>query len=313
MSRSASKVALITGCDTEDGIGQAVCHELLQRGYYVYATGVALGNMESLKKSKPESVHTMVMDVTKEEEVQNVVAEVFRQAGRIDLVVNNAGIPGGGPTVEADLAFCHRVFDVNFWGTWAVCKAVGAVMARQRSGTIVNIGSMAGRAHTPFGGVYCSSKAAVESITHSLRVEMKPFGVNVVLVAPAWIKTGIARGDAGLGKRESWEQGLYGGWAYDALRNEVERSIRTGWPVRRIAQRIAKAGTAKRPPRFVYGGGQSKVLGMILRLPRSLVDKVFSGVYGLSKWRPGKGAAQAAAAVAVTASSGGAGSLAAAK
>lgn len=76
MSRSASKVALITGCDTEDGIGQAVCHELLQRGYYVYATGVALGNMESLKKSKPESVHTMVMDVTKEEEVQNVVAEV---------------------------------------------------------------------------------------------------------------------------------------------------------------------------------------------------------------------------------------------
>ncbi len=76
MSQSASKVALITGCDTEDGIGQAVCHELLQRGYRIYATGLALGNMESLKKSRPESVHTMVMDVTKEEEVQRVVAEV---------------------------------------------------------------------------------------------------------------------------------------------------------------------------------------------------------------------------------------------
>ncbi len=187
-------------------------------------------------------------------------------------------------------------------------------MARQRSGTIVNIGSLAGRAHTPFAGVYCSSKAAVESITTSLRMEMKPFGVNVVLVAPAWIKTSIAQGDAGLGTRESWEQGLYGGWAYDTMRREVDaRGVDRGWPVRRIAQRIAKAATAKRPPRNVYGGGQHVVLGMILRLPRSLVDKVFSGVYGLSKWRPGKAAAQAPGAVAVTASSGGAGPLAAAK
>ncbi|PNH02829.1 Dehydrogenase/reductase SDR family member 7B [Tetrabaena socialis] len=203
-----------------------------------------------------------------------------------------------GPTTEANLAVARRVHDINFWGAWACCKAGGAMMIAARRGTVLNIGSMASRVHPPFGAAYSSSKAAVESMTHSLRVELAPFGIKVVYAAPTWCAT-PTKDNSPMLSAEDWGRGNYGAAMEDVLaQNDPNQP--GAWPPERIAARVVAAALKRRPPRVVFGGGQSRSFRFLVGcFSRGMVDRVLAGRLGLGKVAAGAAAAGAVVAGAV--------------
>jgi NAD(P)-dependent dehydrogenase (short-subunit alcohol dehydrogenase family) len=168
------RVALVTGASS--GIGRACAALLAARGLRVYAAS----------RTSP-----LRMDVTDDDSVRTAVEEIVRKEGRLDVVVNNAGIAFAGAVEDTSVEEARAQFDVNFFGVLRVCRAVLPVLRRQRAGYIVNIGSIGGLVAIPYQGLYSASKFALEGLTESLRLEVAPFGVNVVLIEPGDHRTSL--------------------------------------------------------------------------------------------------------------------------
>jgi NAD(P)-dependent dehydrogenase (short-subunit alcohol dehydrogenase family) len=183
MSRNTSnRVVLITGASS--GIGQACAERLASRGYRVFGAS----------RSCPTSIHerglsTIAMDVCDAASVQTAVAQVIDAAGQIDTCVNNAGIVLAGAVEDLSPEDLTRQFDTNVYGMLRVCQAALPHMRRQRAGLIINISSLAARIGIPFQGAYSASKWALEALSESLSIEVRPFGVRVVLIQPGDHKT----------------------------------------------------------------------------------------------------------------------------
>ena len=171
---------LVTGASS--GIGFETAKELAQLGHTVYAGARRVALMESLREF---GVTPVVLDVTSEESI----AECLEALGPVDVLVNNAGYGYFGPIETVPLEEARRQLEVNLFGLAALTKAVLPGMRSRGFGRIVNIGSVAGKAAMNFGGWYNISKFAVEAFSDALRIEMKPFGVSVVLIEPGTIKT----------------------------------------------------------------------------------------------------------------------------
>lgn len=186
----SKKVVFITG--TNSGFGWLTAHSCSAEGHTVYATmrDVAGKNAEKAKAlGALPNVHVIEMEVTDAESVQNAVAKVIAKEGRLDVVVNNAGVFAGGLAetfTEADL---EQMFDVNVKGTWRVMRACLPQMRKQGEGLIVNTSSGLGRFSAPFMTIYNSSKFAVEGLTEGVHYEVKSLGVDVVLVQPGAFPT----------------------------------------------------------------------------------------------------------------------------
>jgi short-subunit dehydrogenase len=131
------------------------------------------------------------MDVTDEDSVRQGVAMVLDKAGQIDVLVNNAGFGFVGAVEETSIDEAEELFDTNFFGMLRVCHAVLPHFREQRAGTIVNISSLAGLIAQPFVAMYCATKFATEGVSEALRIEVRPFGVHVVLVEPGDTRTGF--------------------------------------------------------------------------------------------------------------------------
>jgi NAD(P)-dependent dehydrogenase (short-subunit alcohol dehydrogenase family) len=181
-----NKVVLITGGSS--GIGKAVGEFLLQKGFTVYGTS---RNPEKITNS---TFPLIALDVRNVESVQKAVSEIIQKSGRVDVVINNAGVGITGPIEETPTEEIKNNFETNLFGPIEVIKAVLPQMREQKSGLIINITSIAGYMGLPYRGVYSSSKAALEIITESISMEVKSFGVNVVNVAPGDFATNIASG-----------------------------------------------------------------------------------------------------------------------
>lgn len=207
--------------------------------------------------------------------------QVVSEAGRIDLLVNNAGIAHAGPLTEADPQAARHLFEVNFWGAVALCQAVGKIMIQQRCGTIVNIGSMAGHIHPPMMSFYAASKAAIESVSNALRVELRPFGVSVVHVAPTWVATNIMKG-AHFAPAEEWATGDYAP-VRELLYKGFEDVTRLGsaWAPERMARVIAGKALKRRPPWLVFGGSQWRFYRLLSAFPRFVVQAVLFQKFGM--------------------------------
>jgi len=177
-------VVLISGCSS--GIGLALASEFVSRGCKVFATARKPSVIENLKK---EGMEIAVLDVTDQQSIDACVAEVIAKAGKIDVLVNNAGYALIGPVIDLSMDDLRRQFETNVIGLAALTKAVAPHMIKQRSGLIVNISSVSGVCATPFAGAYCATKAAVNLLSDSLRVELAPFGISVVTVQPGAIKS----------------------------------------------------------------------------------------------------------------------------
>ncbi len=182
------KVVLISGCST--GIGFETALLLAHHGYRVFAT------MRDLKKTRPLKeasaglpVEILQLDVDKFPSVKRAIAAIVKKAGRIDVLVNNAGWGAFGALEEFSDEEIRAQYETNVFGLLRVTRAVLPVMRAQKSGRILHIGSLAGKMTFAGIGLYCSSKYAVEAITESLRLEVRPFNIQVAVVEPGNIKT----------------------------------------------------------------------------------------------------------------------------
>lgn len=170
---------LVTGCST--GIGRAVAERLLRQGHTVWATA---RRPDTLADLADRGARVTALDVTDEASMAAAVDEVEAAHGAVGTLVNNAGYGEYGAVEEVDLDKVRAMFETNVFGLARMCQLVLPKMRRAGTGRIVNIGSMGGRFTFPMGGYYHATKYAVEALTDALRVEVRPFGVDVVLVEP---------------------------------------------------------------------------------------------------------------------------------
>lgn len=181
-----SKVILITGGSS--GIGKSVGEFLSKKGFKVYGTSRNPKNIYN-------SVFPLVaLDVRNVESIENAISEIINKEGRIDIVINNAGVGITGPLEEISTSEIKNNFETNFFGPIEVMKAVLPQMRSQKSGLIINITSIAGYMGLPYRSVYSASKGALELITEALRMEVKDFGIHITNVAPGDFATNIASG-----------------------------------------------------------------------------------------------------------------------
>ncbi|HEX8993039.1 MAG TPA: SDR family oxidoreductase [Anaerolineales bacterium] len=177
-----SQVILITGCST--GIGRDLAERLTRSGYTVVATARKVETLDRLQAALKLS-----LDVTQPESVREAVACAVERFGHIDVLVNNAGYAVRGAVEEVPVEQAQQMFDANVFGVMRMVQAVLPHMRRQRSGRIINISSIVGRLVTPVNGTYSATKFAVEALSDALRLELAPFGIQVVVIEPGSIKT----------------------------------------------------------------------------------------------------------------------------
>lgn len=184
--------ALITGCST--GIGFATAVAMARAGHEVFAAMRNPGRSSELAQlaaAEKLPVSIARLDVDSDESVLGGVQEVLAAKGRIDVLVNNAGVSGGGPVEELEIAEFRRVMETNFFGALRCMQAVLPGMRQQRSGHIVNVSSLAGRIALGGHGPYAASKWALEATSEILAQEVRPFGIRVALIEPGVIATPI--------------------------------------------------------------------------------------------------------------------------
>ena len=175
------KVAIITG--TSSGMGRATAMKLHQQGYQING---AARRRERMKNLEEEGIAVVSLDLTDYASIEAAVNTVIEKEGRIDVLVNNAGYGSYGSVEEVSIEEAKRQFEVNLFGLARITQLVLPIMRKQGSGRIVNISSMGGKIYTPFGAWYHATKFAVEGWSDCLRIELKQFGFDVVLVEPGW-------------------------------------------------------------------------------------------------------------------------------
>lgn len=277
------KIAVVTG--TSSGIGLLTAVELAERGFRVVATMRDLGRRTRLEEAAARAGVTAQLDlrqfdVTAFESATPLVADVVTDHGRIDILVNNAGFAVAGFAEDVLLDDLRSQFETNFFGHVNLTKAVLPVMRRQRSGHVVMISSVSGRAGQPGVSSYAASKFALEGWSEALRIEMKPLGIHVVLVEPGAFKTDIwdrnvklpplAISQASPNKERARRY-------VEFVRNEI---------VKRDAKEVARliGGIARDPePRLRYLIGRDAVGQLLFRAlaPWKLYEKVVARKMGI--------------------------------
>ncbi|WP_035991467.1 SDR family oxidoreductase [Leptolyngbya sp. KIOST-1] len=274
----ASPVVLITGCSS--GIGQALCQAFHRRGCRVVATARRLETLDSLKA---HSIMTLPLDVTDSAGIQQVIATVVAQEGRIDLLVNNAGFGQFGPLLDLSPAQIQAQFQTNVLAPLELVQQVAPVMKRQRSGVIVNIGSISGVVTTPFAGAYCASKAALHSLSEALRMELAPFGIHVVTVQPGAIQSNFGHiAEEGLAEvlsPESWYAPLE-----SRIRARAVLSQTQATPADAFAEQLVAAIMRPQPPMTIRLGKKSRWLPLLKQvLPPRLMEFLLKRQFGLTQ------------------------------
>ena len=263
-----TKIALVTGGSS--GIGEATALALAQTGYMVYAGARRVERMQHLEE---HGIRPLALDVTNDESMQSAVSQILASEGRIDVLVNNAGYGSYGALEDVPLSEARSQFEVNVFGAARLTQLVLPQMRKQRSGTIVNITSMGGKIYTPLGSWYHATKFALEAISDCLRMELRPFNINVVVIEPGGIQTewgGIAaekvRAVSGTGPYAS-----QGNAVAESLTSESIR--RHSSPPELIGKTIARAVTARRPKtRYAVGYGAKPMIFLHDALPNRWFD-----------------------------------------
>ena len=273
------QVVLITGCST--GIGRAFAVEFAGRGHRVFASA---RRPETLDEIEGPRLEVLRLDVTDPESIANAIATVIERAGRIDIVVNNAGQPLFGPLAELPLESLRRVLDTNLVGLLAVAQAAFPFMADRGSGRIVNVGSVVGLLPTPWGGAYCTTKAAVHMLSEVLRLEVSPLGIDVIEVQPGGVESNIAnRGVQGLepySERTSRYRSMAAAISKRASLSQVGATSAAAF-----ASDVVAAILRPQAPRVIRAGKGAHLAARLARLPGAVRDRVLTKRFGLDALR----------------------------
>jgi NAD(P)-dependent dehydrogenase (short-subunit alcohol dehydrogenase family) len=259
--QQGERVAIVTGASA--GIGEATALALVGAGYRVF------GTYRKTPHSKSAGVEYLVCDVTSDGSVEAAVNEVLAKAGRIDLLVNNAGVGLIGGAEESSVAQAKSLFDVNLFGVMRTTKAVLPVMRRQRLGRIVNLSSVQGLIPAPYMALYASSKHALEGYSESLDHEVRDAGVRVVLVEPAYTRTlfesSLLQADQPLDEYQSARSNAQAVMR-DVMKNADSPEL--------VAKAVLKAATEPNPRRRYTAGGLARQVSLLRRfVPESAFDK----------------------------------------
>ena len=265
------KVVLITGASS--GIGKETAKLLVQQGYIVYGAARRLEKMQELKQA---GIHLLEMDVTNEASVSEGIRGIMEAEHRIDVLVNNAGYGSYGAVEDLPISEAKYQFDVNLFGLARLIQLALPQMRARKSGRIINISSMGGKFGEPHGAWYHATKYAVEGFSDCLRMELKQFGIDVVVIQPGAIKTewDVVAGE-NLAK-------VSGHTAYKELVSKhvrlLGRVYRRGSAPMVIARVIVKAIRSKNPKtRYTAGAGAKPILFLRKILPDKLFDRIMLG------------------------------------
>jgi NAD(P)-dependent dehydrogenase (short-subunit alcohol dehydrogenase family) len=276
MALLKDQVVLVTGCST--GIGRAFVRELKARGHRPFATA---RRPESLAELEREGIEALPLDVTDPASIQRAVAGVLQRAGRVDVLVNNAGVNLFGPVAELTIDEVRAVFETNVLGLVAVTQAVFPHMAERGSGRIVNVGSVVGLLATPFAAAYCASKAAVHTLSEAFRIEAAPFGIDVVVVQPGGVASEIAASGSRVLERFGADSSRYQRF-YGGIRKRAGLSQSRAMPADAFARELVRRAFAAKAPRIIRLGTGSGALPRMARMPGSLRDGLLARTYGLA-------------------------------
>ncbi|KAF2333486.1 putative oxidoreductase [compost metagenome] len=256
-----SKVVLITGGSS--GIGKSIGEFLHQKGFVVYGTS---RNPEKVLNS----VFPLVaLDVRNSDSIKTAVNKIIETSGRLDIVINNAGVGITGPLEEIPTEEIRNNFETNFFGPIEVMKAALPQMRKQNSGLIINITSIAGYMGLPYRSVYSASKGALELITEALRMEVKAFGVEITNVAPGDFATNIAAGryHAPVIKDSAYEK------VYGEVLATMNDHVDAGSNPNEMAEAVYKIIQTKKPNVHYKVGAFMQKFSIVLK--RALPDKVY--------------------------------------
>lgn len=256
-----SKVVLITGGSS--GIGKSIGEFLHAKGFVVYGTS---RNPEKISGSV---FPLIALDVRNKESIQKAVSEVISKSGRIDVVINNAGVGITGPIEEIPTEEIKNNFETNLFGPIEVMKSVLPQMRSQKSGLIINITSIAGYMGLPYRGIYSASKGALELITEALRMEVKSLGIHITNVAPGDFATNIAAGrfHAPLIKGSAYEI------PYGNTLKTMDEHVDSGSNPNEMAEAIYKIIQTPNPKIHYKIGAFMQKFSIVLK--RILPDKVY--------------------------------------
>ncbi len=260
------ETALVTGASS--GIGEATAIALQDKGFTVYAVARRVDRMESLAA---RGIRTFAMDVTDDASMVAGVERITAECGRVDVLVNNAGYGSYGAVEDVPIDEARRQFEVNVFGLARLIQLVTPGMRQQGRGRIINISSIGGKIYEPLGAWYHATKFAVEGLSDALRVELRPFGIHVILIEPGAIRTewnSIAR-ESLVHRSAGTAYGARARRMADAL-EKVDASPRFSSEPKVVADKIAHAATVARPAsRYPVGMGA----GTITRARRVLPDR----------------------------------------
>lgn len=276
---SSHQTILITGATS--GIGRDAALHLSRAGHRVIATGRNQAALDTLVREADGKVHGVRLDVTDEASIARAVVEVDAITGGrgIDVLINNAGYGQGGAVLDVDDAALRAQFDTNVFGLLGVTRAFAAKMVARRQGRIVNISSLGGRISLPLMGVYNSTKFAVEALSDAMRIELAPFGVDVVVVQPGSIRTRFSDTMQGTVKPERT-----GPWAgvYERAERIVSGFERFSSGPEVISGVLLRVVEARRP-RARYMAPFRETVAVVLGtwLPAFARDALLSRIFGI--------------------------------
>lgn len=268
MDNYEKQVVLITGC-SNGGIGHALALAFAAENCLVVATARSLSSMADLDQNP--NFFLQELDILSDQSVQNVLSHVLEKFGRIDIVVNNAGVQCIGPLAEIPLSSLEQTFNTNVYGSMRMIQAVVPHMASRKKGKIVNMGSITVLGPGPWSGSYTASKAALHSLTDTLRLELRPFGIDVINVVPGAVKSNIGNSAiANYSQMPEWK-----------LYKQFEAAIRArayfsqgskSTPSEEFAKKTVAALLKKNPPSWFSIGQYSTIMAIVYHLPLSIKD-----------------------------------------
>lgn len=269
---------LITGASS--GIGLALAHEFQTRGHRVFATA---RRPDALNALRAAGFYALELEVTDASAVERLATTLARDGVALDMLINNAGFGAMGPLLDISRDTLQRQFDVNVFALLSVTQAFAPAMVARRRGRIVNISSVSGVLPTPFAGAYCASKAAVNALSDALRMELAPFGVDVITVQPGGIRSNF-------GETASEQVTLKPGSLYTAMQAAIaERATLSqteATPADVFARDMVDAVLADTPPVVVRIGEKSMLMPWLKKwIPESALDRILSRRFALGALR----------------------------
>lgn len=272
MCMNDKRIVLVTGASS--GIGKAAALELAKQGYFVYGTS-RQGKYQTVGADGVSFV-LLPMTLEDEETVRDAVQYILERHGRIDVLVNAAGSGIAGAIEETSAEEARGQFDVCFFGIVSVLNHVLPAMRAANRGLVINIGSVAAFFPLPFQALYSASKAALYSLTCALRMELKPFGIQVCQIEPGDVKTNFTQQRVITDKAQNTAYTVPFRRAY----YEMERSEMAGYAPERCAETVLKAVRMRKPPARLCVDVEYKLLSLLAGiLPWSVAEKIIMSMY----------------------------------